>query len=203
MTVVKGASSVLAQHTEPDSDQEAVPEFPPVPDSLIYAYGRDPTAEERAAHELQSAAARIVRARAEKLADGDSVRADIYERAMWCAQSMDVEPSLLRRDGTWWRVGRNSSHEFYLGYNAQREFCRAAFGEDVIREGDPQFQMDMWVVYRNNENRYRREHGDMLGVRGDAWMEASNGRLRRCYLGDKFSWSRVLDPGNLGYLGHY
>lgn len=205
MTATSGGNSpAQAPRTETDSDQSSdIPEFPPTPDTLVYAYGREPTAEEKAAHDLQAAAVKIVRAHAEALANGDPVRAGIFERSMWYEHRMEPEPPMRRNGGMWWLVGRNASHQFYLGYNAHGELCRGAYGEDTLREGDPDFKMEMWALHKEVDSRHRRRHGDEgLGVRGDAWMEAENGRLRRCYIGDVFSWSRIEDPKNLGYLGH-
>lgn len=180
------------------------PPFPAVPERLTYRFdGGEQSAEERAAHAMHDAAVKIVRAHAQRLANGDPIRTEIYYRTMRYRQAMDTVPSIVDKTGTWWLVGRNASHEFYLGFDAQGRYASGGYGEDLLTEGDPEFLLEEWQSRREWENRWKRRQGDLLGVGNDARLEVVDGRLCRSYYGYRFSSQPIKDPDKPGYLGHY
>ncbi len=90
-----------------------------------------------------------VRFQAELYAAGDEdfeVLADIYESAMHFESSMSKPEPRLHEDGSsWWQVGRNGSHDFYLGFMPDGSYGRASCGEPVgLKRDDPFVESDWW-----------------------------------------------------------
>jgi hypothetical protein len=164
----------------------AADRFPVVPRSLSYPAT---TRRQKRAHLWHEEIQRRIHERAIAFAKGDEVLASIYHRNMHYGMSMTPDEAHVREDGSrWWCVGRNSSHEFYLGFLADGSFARAACGEDCIYEGDPEFSIEDWEDGGSEPDLNHR-------------TEEIDGKAVKYHWGTKWT-QRKADPSGHMYLGH-
>jgi hypothetical protein len=86
---------------------------------------------------------RRLRERAAFYAGGDEKLTMCLYGNMQYNMSMVPDMPYMREDGAgWWQVGRNASHEFYLGFLADGSFARASCGEEG--EDEDGYPIDKW-----------------------------------------------------------
>lgn len=178
--------------------------FPPTPKSVVLCSSRELTKNQKRAVNWDREVRRRAEDEALRLAEGDPIRAIIYRAAILYRRSFDVATAdFVDYDGEFWLVGRNATHQFYLGFDTLGAFARASGGEDVICEEDPEWSMSEWMSWRDSVNAFHRRNPEFRSARDTAWLEVDNGRIRHCYEGHSFRVTRISDPNNIGYLGHY
>lgn len=122
-----------------------------------------------------------------------------------------VMPHVREDGGKWWIVGRNASHEFYLGLLPDGTPGRADCGEGMIREGDPDFSREEWdfnhEVYSapvKRDGRFGPEFWEMREANRKWDLEGLFEDGKRQYWANR--WSQYpVEPAELSklYLGHY
>lgn len=173
--------------------------FPPAPSMVPYGSNKKRHVRTRAWYEEVR---RRVRARALELAGGDEKLGLCYFGSMQFNVAMKPEAPHVRPDGSrWWQVGRNASHEFYIGFLPDGTFGSAACGDDLTMDDAPEFDLSHWQMLRDDESRYARKYNKTY-FRDTARLSVEDGKLRRSYWGDRWS-QRAVGPEGVGYIGHH
>lgn len=182
--------------------------FPPTPKTVVVYSRTALTKKEQRAVDWDREVRRRAEEAALQLAEGDPTRAIVYRAAIMYRRSFDVHNNsdILDNTGEFWLVGRNASHQFYLGFDLEGNLARASYGDDVLYEGvHPEWSLEKWRKLRDEDNAFHRNYPSSSGAPREytAGICVRDGKLCRHYTDYLFEVSRIDDPNNIGYLGHY